>query len=190
MLGLLHSAVAGHEGGHLLDALQWERRLAQRPYGDGHELHGIVVRRHTVGAERSAALAAVDDRPLAALAYPDRHRLHNTAAVRGPVAGLDVYVQAGKAVRTVVAVVAAGVLRRAEPAADLAGKGILAGVRLVVAFFKGLAFVFAVHGVSSGRKIMRNPSGGAACVGFAGPPGQATRSGDRVMCFKKFSFKF
>ena len=94
-----------------------------------------------------------------------------------------------KAVRTVVAVVAAGVLRRAEPAADLAGKGILAGVRLVVAFFKGLAFVFAVHGVSSGRKIMRNPSGGTACVGFAGPPGQATRSGDRVMCFKKFSFK-
>jgi len=44
-------------------------------------------------------------------------------------------------------------------------------------------------GVSSGRKITRNFSGGAACVGFAGPPGQATRSGDRVMCFKKFSFK-
>ena len=68
MLGLLHSAVAGHEGGHLLDALQWERRLTHGPHGDGHELHGIVVRRHTVGAERSAALAAVDDRPLAALA--------------------------------------------------------------------------------------------------------------------------
>ena len=148
MLGLLHSAIAGHEGGHLLDALQWERRLTQGPHGDGHELHGIVVRRHTVGAERAAALAAVDDRPLAAPAYPDRHRLHDAAAVGSPVAGLDVFVQAGEAVGAVVAVVAAGVLRRAEPAADLAGKGILAGVRLVVAFFKGLAFVFAVHGVS------------------------------------------
>ena len=109
MLGLLHSAVAGHEGGHLLDALQWERRLAQRPHGDRHELHGIVVRRHTVGAERSAALAAVDDRPLAAPAYPDRHRLHDAAAVGSPVTGLDVYVQAGEAVGAVVAVVAPGV---------------------------------------------------------------------------------
>ena len=149
MLGLLHSAVAGHEGGHLLDALQWERRLAQRLHGDRHELHGIVVRRHTVGAERAAALAAVDDRPLAAPAYPDRHRLHDAATVRGPVAGLDVYMQAGKAVGAVVAVVAAGIPRCAEPTADLAGEGVIAGMGLVVAFFKGLPLVFAVHGVSS-----------------------------------------
>ena len=112
MLGLLHSAVAGHEGGHLLDALQWEWGLAQRLHGDRHELHGIVVRRHTVGAERSAALAAVDDRPFTAPAYPDRHRLHDAAA-------------------------------------DLAGEGVIAGMGLVVAFFKGLPLVFAVHGVSS-----------------------------------------
>ena len=149
MVGLLHSAVAGHEGGHLLDTLQWERRLTQGLHGDRHELNGIVVRRHTVGAERSAALAAVDDRPLAALAYPDRHRLHNTAAVRGPVAGLDVYMQAGEAVGAVVTVVAAGILRCAEPTADLAGEGVIAGMGLVVAFFKSLPLVFAVHGVSS-----------------------------------------
>ena len=149
MLGLLHSAVAGHEGGHLLDALQWEWGLAQRLHGDRHELHGVVVRRHTVGAERAAALAAVDDRPLAALAYPDRHRLHNTATVGSPVAGLDVYVQAGEAVGAVVAVVAAGPLRCAESATDLAGEGVIAGMGLVVAFFKGLPLVFAVHGVSS-----------------------------------------
>ena len=149
MLGLLHSAVAGHEGGHLLDALQWEWGLAQGLHGDRHELHGVIIRRHTVGAERAAALAAVDDRPLAALAYPDRHRLHNTAAVRGPVAGLDVYMQAGKAVGAVVAVVAAGPLRCAESTADLAGEGVIAGMGLVVAFFKGLPLVFAVHGVSS-----------------------------------------
>lgn len=94
MLGLLHSAVAGHEGGHLLDALQWERRLAQGPHGDGHELHGIVVRRHTVGAERAAALAAVDDRPLAASSHPDGHGLHDAAAVAFAVARLNVHVQA------------------------------------------------------------------------------------------------
>mgnify|MGYP006961024248 CR=1 FL=1 len=88
LLGLLHSAVAGHEGGHLLDALQWEWGLAQGPHGDGHELHGIVVRHHTVGAERSAALAAVDDGPLAALAYPDGHRLHDAAAGIHPKADL------------------------------------------------------------------------------------------------------
>lgn len=149
LLGLLHSAVAGHEGGHLLDALQWEWGLTQGPHGDGHELHGIVVRRHTVGTERAAALAAVDDRPFTTPAYPDRHRLHDAAAVGSPVAGLDVYVQAGKAVGAVVAVVAAGPLRCAESAADLAGEGVIAGMGLVVAFFKSLPLVFAVHGVSS-----------------------------------------
>ena len=149
LLGLLHSAVAGHEGGHLLDALQWEWGLAQRLHGDRHELHGVIIRRNTVGAERAAALAAVDDRPFTAPAYPDRHRLHNTAAVGSPVAGLDVYVQAGEAVGAVVAVVAAGLLRCAESAADLAGEGVIAGMGLVVAFFKSLPLVFAVHGVSS-----------------------------------------
>ena len=149
MVGLLHSAVAGHEGGHLLDALEGERRRAERPHGDAHELHRVVVRRHTIRTERSAALAAVDDRPFTAPAYPDRHRLHDAAAVRGPVAGLDVYVQAGEAVGAVVAVVAAGLLRCAESAADLAGEGVIAGMGLVVAFFKGLPLVFAVHGVSS-----------------------------------------
>ena len=149
MLGLLHSAVAGHEGGHLLDALQWEWRLTQGPHGDGHELHGVIIRRNTVGAERAAALAAVDDGPFAASAHPNSHWLHDAAAVGRPVAGLDVYVQAGEAVGAVVAVVAAGLLRCAESAADLAGKGVIAGMGLVVAFFKSLPLVFAVHGVSS-----------------------------------------
>ena len=109
MLGLLHSAVAGHEGGHLLDALQWEWGLAQRLHGDRHELHGVIIRRHTVGAERAAALAAVDDRPFTAPAYPDRHRLHDAAAVGGTVAGFFVHMKAGQAVGTMVAVVAPGV---------------------------------------------------------------------------------
>ena len=162
MVGLLHSAVAGHEGGHLLDALQWERRLAQRLHGDRHELHGVIIRRHTVGAERAAALAAVDDRPFTAPAYPDRHRLHDAAAVGSPVAGLDVYVQAGKAVGAVVAVVAAGPLRCAESAADLAGEGVAAGVGLVITFFVLFAFVFAIH-VAPPEDVGSGSSGGMAC---------------------------
>ena len=57
--------------------------------------------------------------------------------------------QARKAVRTMVSVVAAGVFRRTEPAADLAGKCVVTGVGLIVPFFKGFAFVFAVHWKSS-----------------------------------------
>ena len=48
---------------------------------------GLVVCRHTVGTELSAAFAAVDDGPLAALAYPDSYRLHDAAAVGGAVTG-------------------------------------------------------------------------------------------------------
>ena len=62
-----------------------------------------------MGLSSAAAFAAVDDGPLAALAYPDRHRLHDAAAVGGAVAGFFVHMKAGQAVGTVVAVVAAGV---------------------------------------------------------------------------------
>ena len=48
-----------------------------------------------------------------------------------------------------VSVVAAGVFRRTEPAADLAGKCVVTGVGLIVPFFKGFAFVFTVHWKSS-----------------------------------------
>ena len=70
--------------------------------------------------------------------------------------------QAAQAVRAMVAVVAAGVLRRAEPAAYLAGEGVGAGVCLIVTLFKGSAFVFAIHGFSSGRCVSVS-SGGMAC---------------------------
>ena len=83
-------AVAAHKRGHFLNALQWERRLAQRLHGDGHELHGVVVRSRAVGAERTTAPASVDDRPFAALTHPDGDRLHDAAAVAGAVAGLYV----------------------------------------------------------------------------------------------------
>ena len=126
---------------------------SMRSSGNGGSHRGFMAIDMSFMGLSSAAvrleLRAVDDRPLAAPAYPDRHRLHDAAAVGSPVAGLDVYVQAGEAVGAVVAVVAAGPLWCAESAADLAGEGVIAGMGLVVAFFKSLPLVFAVHGVSS-----------------------------------------
>ena len=165
MLGLLHSAVAGHEGGHLLDALEGERRRAERPHGDAHELHRVVVRRHAVGAERAAAAAAVNDGPFSAPAHPDGDRLHDPAAVTFPVARLNVQMQACKAVRAVVAVAGACVFRDDSPSADLADEGVAAGVGLIVAFFKGFAFVFAIH-VAPPEDVGSGSSGGMACDGI------------------------
>ena len=71
--------------------------------------------------------------------------------------------QAAQTVRAMVAVVAAGVLRRAEPAAYLAGESVGAGMGLIVTFFKGSAFILAVHNNSSGRCVSVS-SGGMACV--------------------------
>ena len=86
-----------------------KRSAAQRLHGNAHELHGVVVCRHTVGTELSAAFAAVDDGPLAAFAYPDRHQLHDAAAVGGTVAGFFVHMKTGQAVGAMVAVVIPGV---------------------------------------------------------------------------------
>ena len=162
---------------------------AQRLHGNAHELHGVVVCRHPVGAELSAAFAAVDDGPLAAFAYPDGHRLHDAAAVGGTVAGLFVHMKAGQAVGAMVAVVAPCILRGADPSADLAGKGIVAGVGLIVTFFKGLTFVFTIHGIVLLKNCVCSSSGGVAC-GFARPPGQPTSSSANVVCFKKLSLCF
>ena len=129
---LPHPSIAAHQGGHFRDVVQRERRSAQGLHGNAHELHGVVICRNPVRAELSAAFAAVDDGPLAALAYPDGHRLHDAAAVGGTVAGFFVHMKAGQAVGAMVAVVAAGILRGADPSADFAGKGIVAGVGLIV----------------------------------------------------------
>ena len=47
---LFQAPLPAHEGGHFLNALQGERRLAQGPQGNAHELHGVVVRRHPIRA--------------------------------------------------------------------------------------------------------------------------------------------
>ena len=92
--------------------------------------------------KRPAAAAAVDDGPFPALAHPDRDRVHDPAAVGCPVAGLEVDVEAGEAVGTVVAVVTPCVLRGAEPPADLAGKAVIAGMGLIIAFFRTFCVCF------------------------------------------------
>ena len=74
----------------------------------------------------------MDERPLAPLAHPHAHRLHNPPAGTGPVAGLLVYVEAGQTVGAVVAVPAGGPLWGDQRAAGLAGEGLPAGLAAVV----------------------------------------------------------
>ena len=74
----------------------------------------------------------------------------SSAATRlEPVAGFYVHMKAGKTVGAVVAVAAAGIFRHTRSTADLAGKCVVTGVGFIVPFFKGFAFVFAVHWKSS-----------------------------------------
>ena len=110
--------IAAHKRGHFLNALQRERRRTKRFHCDAHELHGVVIRGHAIGAEGTAALAAVNDGPLSALAYPDGDWFHDAAAVTGPVAGFYVHMKARKAVWAMVAVVAACVFRHTRSTAD------------------------------------------------------------------------
>ena len=51
--------VPGHQVCHLLDFFQREGRGGQGLHGDGHELHGAVVRRHAVGTERPAGVGFI-----------------------------------------------------------------------------------------------------------------------------------
>ena len=117
--------------------------------------------------------ASVHRRPC----VPDGHRLHDAAAVGDTVAGFFVHMKAGQAVGAMVAVVAPGILRGADPPADFAGKGIVAGVGLIVTFFKGLTFVFTIHGNILLKICVRSSSGGVAC-GIC----QTSRSAHKSQC--------
>lgn len=95
--------------------------------------------------EGAAPAASVDDGPLAALAYPHCDRLHHPAAVCGTVPRFYVYMEAGEAVGTMVAVAAPCALRRHGAAAGAAGESVMTGMGLVIAWLEGPFFVFAVH---------------------------------------------
>ena len=85
--------------------------------------------------------------------------------------------KAGQAVGAMVAVVAPGILRGADPPADFAGKGIVAGVGLIVTFFKGLTFIFTIHGIVLLKNCVCSSSGGVAC-GIC----QTSRSAHKLQC--------
>ena len=142
---LRQASLAAHHSGHFLNALHRERRVRQRPHSDGHELHGVIVRQHPVGAELAAALAPVDDGPLPFIAHPHRHRLHNAAAVGLPIPGLNVHMERTQTVGAVIPMVAAGAHRNHQSAAVFAGEAFLAGVGLIVALFVLSALIFTVH---------------------------------------------
>lgn len=90
-IGSGYTARAAHQSCHFLDLFNRERRRRKRLHRNGHQLHGIIVRRNPVGAHLAALAAAMNDRPLAVFSDPDRHRLHVAAAVRSPVARLHVH---------------------------------------------------------------------------------------------------
>lgn len=144
---LFQSPVACHKLRHLLYPLKREGRRAYRLHCNAHQLHGVIVRGYPVGAQCSAAAAAVYDRPLAVFPYPDGNRLHDPSAAALPVAGFDIDVKAAKTVRAVIAVIRPGIFRGDRPTAYLTGKAVSARVCFIVSFFKCSPLVFTVHGV-------------------------------------------
>jgi len=148
----LGTALTAHQSSHFLNTLQWEWRLTQRFHGYAHQLHRVIVRRDTVGRKRAAPAAAVYDRPFATFSHPDSHGFHNAAAIRFPVSGFHVYMQACKAVGAVVAMLTPGSCRNDLTPTDLTGKNIVTGIGFVITFFILFAFVFSIHKILSSKK--------------------------------------
>lgn len=173
-----------HHFRHFLDPVEGERGHGQRPHGDGHELHRIVVGRHPVGVQGAAALAPMDDGPFAAFADPHHDRLHVAAAVGGPVARFDVHVQTGQAVGTMVPVPASGAFGHDQPSANLAGERFRACVGLVIPFFERSSFVFPVQGgLPPGRILIEDPAGGLyGMFLLVQPPGYTTDTPSNAIC--------
>lgn len=131
--------------GHSFQPVQREWRLCHRFHGDGHQFERIIICGNPIGRKLATLAAAVDDSPLAVFSHPDGNRLHDSAAAGCSVTRLLVDVQAVQAVGTMVAVVAAGSRGSHHPAADLAGKAVVAGMGAIISFFVLFSFVFSVH---------------------------------------------
>ena len=142
----LYLSCAVQQVRQLIHPFDGEGRIGNGLHGDVHQLHGVVICRHPVGAEITAALATVNNGPLALVANPYSNGLHDTAAIGFPIAGLNIHMEAAEAVGTMVPMVAGGTLRYYGAAAVLTLEGLGAGVGLIVTFFKRLALVFSVHG--------------------------------------------
>lgn len=156
----------------LLHPLNGEGREGHWLHGDRHQLSGVVVCRHPVGGQRPAPAAAVDDGPFAAPAHPDRDRFHDAAAVRGPVSGFNIHMEAGQAVGAVVSVTAPRPLGGCQPTAHPAGEAVAAGMGFVITFFVLLTLVFSIQGIVLLKDmILLGGLGDGLC---RKPPGQAT----------------
>ena len=124
--------------GQLPDArLSGEGRLREGLQGDGHELHGVVVRRRAVGAR---GLRSGVQRWMMAHSPPSPHPHAHWAPTTppqsaGPVAWLVVGMLAGQAVRAMVAMFAARARCDDGPAAYLADEQVVACMGAVVAFW-------------------------------------------------------
>ena len=77
------AAAAAHGVCELLDPLQGKGRQREGFEGNGHQLHGVVIPRHPVGAELAAPAAPVNHRPLLFFPHPHPDGVHDAAAIRG-----------------------------------------------------------------------------------------------------------
>jgi hypothetical protein len=113
------------------------KRLGKRLDRDPDEEQRVVVAGDPVRRERAAALAAMNEDPLAVLANGDRDRLHRGLAVGRAVAPVVVEVTRPEAVGAMVAVGGAGRGERdVEPAMD-AAEGLGAAVEAALTLGSG-----------------------------------------------------
>lgn len=102
-------------------AIQRERRLGERLHRDPHEQERVVVAGDPVARQRAAAVAAMNEHPLAVLPNGNGDRFHRGQAVGRAVARIVVEVTRPEAVRTVISVSGARcACRDVEPAVNAA----------------------------------------------------------------------
>ena len=168
------TSFAAHHPRHLLDPLKRKRRRRQWLHRNRHQFHGIVICCHAIGTEAAAHATTVNDRPLSVFPDPHGYRLHMTAAVRRPVSGFYIHMQAVQAVGTMVPVIAAGSCRHDRTSAYFARKCLVTGMIFVISFFKSFSLILSIQ-LSVLLKIVHsvtetNFSGGDA----AAPCGKCT----------------
>ena len=146
---MLYLCLTVQKIGQFFHPLNGEGGIGNGLHGNIHQLHGIIIRSHTVGAEVTAAAATVDDGPLALIANPNSNGFHDATAIGFPVTGLYIHVEAAQAVGAMIAMIAGSALRHYQTAAEFAFKTFVAGVGLIISLLKCLSFVFTIHIFSS-----------------------------------------
>ena len=78
---------------YAIQLLQRERRIRQRLYRNAHQFERVIIGRAPVGIQMATAAAAMNNRPLSALAHPYANWIHHAAAIRGTIPGFIVQMQ-------------------------------------------------------------------------------------------------